>query len=79
MDWGEGKGCWERKVMEKFTKKEENYCGEVGLIVVVLTWNFVFISMNGNAILSKIANTSPDYWTHRIGIMLLDRQFSNYL
>ena len=53
--------------------------GGVGLIVVKLFWDFVFISMNGNATLSKISNTSPDYWTHRIGIMLLDRQFSNYL
>ena len=47
--------------MGKFTKKEENYCGEVGLIVVKLSWDFVFISMNGNAILSNITNMSPDY------------------
>lgn len=30
-------------------------------IVVKLSWNFVFISMNGNAILSNIVNMSPDY------------------
>ena len=65
--------------MDKFTKKIENYCGGVGLIVVKLFWEFVFILMNGNSILSKISNTSPDYWTHRIGIMLLNRQFSKCL
>lgn len=54
MDQGEGKGCWERKVIGKFTKEEENYCGEDGLIVVKLAWDFVFISMNGNAVLSKL-------------------------
>ena len=48
-------------------------------IVVKLFWDFVFISMNGNAILSNITNMSPDYWTYIICIMLLDRQFSNYL
>ena len=26
-----------------------------------LSWDFVFISMNGNAILSNIINMSPDY------------------
>lgn len=30
-------------------------------IVVKLSWDFVFISMNGNAILSNIGNMSPDY------------------
>lgn len=30
-------------------------------IVVKLFWDFVFISMNGNAISSKIVNMSPDY------------------
>lgn len=30
-------------------------------IVVKLLWIFVFISMNGNAILSNIGNMSPDY------------------
>lgn len=29
--------------------------------VVKLSWDFVFISMNGNAILSNIVNMSPDY------------------
>ena len=54
MDWGGGKGCWERQVMGEFTKKKENCCREVGLIVVKLFWDFVFISMNGNAVLSKL-------------------------
>ena len=40
--------------MREFTKKKENCCSEVGLIVVKLLWNFVFISMNGNAVLSKL-------------------------
>ena len=30
-------------------------------IVVKLPWDFVFISMNRNAILSNITNMSPDY------------------
>lgn len=30
-------------------------------IVVKLFWDFVFISMNGNAILSNIVNMSLDY------------------
>lgn len=30
-------------------------------IVVKLFWDFVFISMDGNAILSNIVNMSPDY------------------
>ncbi len=30
-------------------------------IVVKLFWDFVFISMNGNGILSNITNMSPDY------------------
>lgn len=30
-------------------------------IVIKLSWDFVFISMNGNAILSNIVNMSPDY------------------
>lgn len=30
-------------------------------IVVKLIWGFVFISMNGNAILSNIVNMSPNY------------------
>ena len=54
MDWEEDKGCWERKMMGEFAKKKENCCREVGLIVVKLFWNFVFISMNGNAVLSKL-------------------------
>lgn len=54
MDRREGQGCGERKVMREFTKKKENWCSEVGLIVVKLFWNFVFISMNGNAVLSKL-------------------------
>lgn len=29
--------------------------------VVKLSWDFVFISINGNAILSNIVNMSPDY------------------
>lgn len=29
--------------------------------VVKLSWDFVFISMNGNDILSNIVNMSPDY------------------
>ena len=40
--------------MREFTKKKENCCSEVGLIVVKLLWDFVFISMNGNAVLSKL-------------------------
>ncbi len=40
--------------MGEFTKKKENCCREVGLIVVKLFWDFVFISMNGNAVLSKL-------------------------
>lgn len=47
--------------MGEFTKKKENCCREVGLIVVKLSWDFVFILMNGNAILSNIVNMSPDY------------------
>jgi len=43
-----------REVMGEFTKKKENCCREVGLIVIKLSWNFVFISMNGNAVLSKL-------------------------
>mgnify|MGYP006986471703 FL=1 len=54
MDWGESKRCWVRDVMGEFTKKKENCCREVGLIVIKLSWNFVFISMNGNAVLSKL-------------------------
>lgn len=30
-------------------------------IVVELTWDFVFVSMNGNTISSNIVNMSPDY------------------
>ena len=30
-------------------------------LVVKLFWDFVFNSMNRNAILSNIINTSPDY------------------
>lgn len=40
--------------MREFTKKKENCCSEVGLIVVKLFWDFVFISMNVNAVLSKL-------------------------
>lgn len=54
MDWRESKRCWEREVMGEFTKKKENCCREVGLIVVKLSWDFVFISMNGKAVLSKL-------------------------
>ena len=54
--------------------------GKIGIIITIIILVFLVIITNlDNAILSKIANTSPDYWTHRIGIMLLDRQFSNYL
>lgn len=35
--------------------------------MIKLSWKFVFISMNGNAISNKIANVRPDYWTHTIG------------
>lgn len=40
--------------MGEFTKKKENCCREVGLIVVKLLWNLVFISMNENAVLSEL-------------------------
>mgnify|MGYP004512708413 CR=1 FL=1 len=40
--------------MGDFTKKKENCRREVRLIVVKLSWDFVFISMNGNAVLSKL-------------------------
>ena len=41
-------------MLREVTKKKENCCSEVGLIVVKLFWGFVFISMNGNAVLSKL-------------------------
>lgn len=41
-------------MVREFIKKKENCCGEAGLIVVKLSWDFVYISMNGKAILSKL-------------------------
>lgn len=35
-DGGESKRCWGREVMGEFTKKKENCCREVGLIVIKL-------------------------------------------
>lgn len=40
--------------MGKFIKEKGNCCREVGLIVVKLSWDFVFVSMNENSVLCKL-------------------------
>lgn len=41
-------------MLGEFTKNKENSCREVGLIVIKLSWDFVFISTNENTVLSKL-------------------------
>ena len=65
----------DRKIHKEDRKLKWRSWGGCGKIIL----EFCLYFDEWKCCFKQIANTSPDYWTHGIGIMLLDRQFSNYL